>query len=248
MRRALVAGNWKMNGTINDVEELASNVGQTEQDNVDVVVAPSFVHMHSVSDILSSTNIFLAGQDCSEYDQGAFTGETCADMLVDLGCTHVIVGHSERRQLFGDDDVRVARKAKKAEIKGLCPIVCVGETLQERESGRTTEVIERQLSAVFKMIGSKFVVAYEPVWAIGTGKSATPEMAQEVHEKIRDYSIAHSQINGLELRILYGGSVKPDNAEKLFSMPDIDGGLIGGASLDSEAFLKICRSAAKLIN
>jgi triosephosphate isomerase len=248
MRKALVAGNWKMNGTINDVTELTSKIGQTEQDNVDIMVVPSFVHMHSVGEILSGTNILLAGQDCSEFDQGAFTGETCADMLVDLGCTHVIVGHSERRQFFGDDDSRVAQKARKAEIKGLCPIVCVGETLEERDSGRTRDVIERQLCAVFKVIENKFVIAYEPVWAIGTGKSATPEMAQEVHENIRQYSALRSQDNGLDLRILYGGSVKPDNADELFSMPDIDGGLIGGASLDSESFLKICRSAAKLIN
>ena len=145
MRKALVAGNWKMNGTINDVRELASKISQTEQDKVDIMVAPSFVYLHSVSETLSKTNIFLAGQDCSEFDQGAFTGETCADMLVDLGCTHVIVGHSERRQFFGDSDSRVAAKARKAEIKGLCPIVCVGETLEERDRGRTIEVIERQL-------------------------------------------------------------------------------------------------------
>lgn len=248
MRKALVAGNWKMNGTINDVKELASKIGQAERTDVDIMVAPSFVHMHSVGKILSGTNILLAGQDCSEFDQGAFTGETCADMLSDLGCTHVIVGHSERRQFFGDDNSRVANKARKAEIKGLCPIVCVGETLEERDSGRTIEVIERQLCAVFKMIQNKFIIAYEPVWAIGTGKSATPEMAQEVHQNIRQYSTVHSHLNGSDLHILYGGSVKPDNADELFSMPDIDGGLIGGASLDSESFLKICCSAAKLIN
>ena len=248
MRKALVAGNWKMNGTINDVKELASKIGQAERTDVDIMVAPSFVHMHSVGEILSGTNILLAGQDCSEFDQGAFTGETCADMLSDLGCTHVIVGHSERRQFFGDDNSRVANKARKAEIEGLCPIVCVGETLEERDSGRTIEVIERQLCAVFKMIQNKFIIAYEPVWAIGTGKSATPEMAQEVHQSIRQYSTVHSHLNGSDLRILYGGSVKPDNADELFSMPDIDGGLIGGASLDFESFLKICCSAAKLIN
>lgn len=248
MRKALVAGNWKMNGTINNVKELTSKICQTERNDVDIMLAPSFAHMHSVSEILSGTNVLLSGQDCSEFDQGAFTGETSADMLADLGCTHVIVGHSERRQFFGDDDLRVARKARKAEIKGLCPIVCVGETLEERDSGKTIEVIERQLRAVFEMIENKFVIAYEPVWAIGTGKSATPEMAQEVHENIRQYSAVHSPVNGSDLRILYGGSVKPDNADELFSMSDIDGGLIGGASLDSESFLKICCSAAKLIN
>jgi triosephosphate isomerase len=248
MKRALVAGNWKMNGIMKSVKDLSLKVSQSKLENVDIMIAPPFVHLQCVGEILKGTDILLAGQDCSEFQKGAFTGEVSSHMLVDIGCTHVIVGHSERRQLFGNEDGRVAEKARMAEVAGLCPVVCVGETLEERDSGRTMEVIERQLSVVFETIKKSFIIAYEPVWAIGTGKSATPEMAQEVHENIRHYSAVSTGYKEADILILYGGSVKPDNADTLFSMPDIDGGLIGGASLDSESFLNICRSAAKLIN
>jgi len=247
MKKALVVGNWKMNGTIDSVKKLALKISQIELKPIDVILAPSFVHLESVREILKGTDVLIAAQDCSEFGQGAFTGETSADMLFNMGCTHVIVGHSERRRLFGDVDTRVAEKAGIAIAEGLCPIVCVGETLEEREAGRTIEVIQRQLSAVFGVVKKNFIIAYEPVWAIGTGKSATPEMAQEAHESIRQYTATCCDVEVKGMLILYGGSVKPDNADKLFSMPDIDGGLIGGASLDSESFLKICRSAAKLI-
>jgi len=210
----------------------------------EVVVAPPFTALAAVAPLLRGTALGLGAQDMHWEKEGAFTGAVSGPMLRDAGCTHVIVGHSERRQLFGDTDEGVARKAGAALAHGLVPIVCVGETLAERESSRTMEVVERQVERALRTItpqqAAGIVVAYEPVWAIGTGKVATPEQAQEVHAFIRKLvARSHGDAVAAALRILYGGSVKPDNAGALMAQPDLDGALVGGASLDAASFLKI---------
>ncbi len=253
MRRPLVAGNWKMNG------DMASNAALLTElkpavaglSTVDIAVCPSFVHIAPVASELAGTAIAWGGQDlCDEAGPGAFTGEVSASMLLDLGCRYVIVGHSERRALYGEDDALVAKKFVLAHAAGLVPILCVGESLEERESDRTEAVVARQLDAVLEAEGgvealaAGAVVAYEPVWAIGTGLTATPEQAQSVHAFIRGRLDERSGGLGDGVRILYGGSVKPDNAAELFGQGDIDGGLIGGASLQAASFAAICRAAA----
>jgi triosephosphate isomerase len=248
-RRRIVAGNWKMNlsvaGSLNLVKELtAALAGET---GVDVAVAPPFTMLESVGRALLGSNVQLAAQNCHEAESGAFTGEVSTSMLKELGVRYVILGHSERRQLFGETDLSVNRKAAAVLRAGMVPIVCVGETLQERESGQTLAVVEKQLknslSGFGAAEGARFVVAYEPVWAIGTGKTATTGQAQEVHSSIR------SVLTGLwgaaaaqQVRIQYGGSVKADNAAELLSQPDIDGALVGGASLKSVDFATIVKS------
>jgi triosephosphate isomerase (TIM) len=246
MRRPLIAGNWKMHGARADnahfVESLS--MGLPEQLPAEVVLCPPFIYLWEMSRLLKPTNIALGAQSVCAEPVGAFTGEVSAAMLKDVGCRYVIVGHSERRALYKENDALVARKFLAAQTHGLIPILCVGETLDEREHGLTMQVISRQLLAVLEVAGAPAlqlaVLAYEPVWAIGTGKNATPDQAQEVHAHIRsviaarDAKIAHS------LRILYGGSVKAANARDIFSMPDVDGGLVGGASLKADEFLKIC--------
>ncbi|MEM7254931.1 MAG: triose-phosphate isomerase, partial [Pseudomonadota bacterium] len=238
MRRPFVAGNWKMNGSIGSAKALASGVAGAINASVaaEVAVCPSHPLLGIVAQALSGSLVGLGGQDISEHESGAFTGETAGGMLVEVGCRYCIIGHSERRQFFGDTDERVRAKFEAALACGLVPIVCVGETLAERESGRTNDVVTAQLDAVLAVDGgaalAQGVVAYEPVWAIGTGKTASPEQAQDVHAVIRARIADSHQGTADGLRLLYGGSVKPDNAESLFSMPDIDGGLIGGAALD----------------
>lgn len=248
MRRSLVAGNWKMNGSRKSALELATALGDVIFEKTDVVIAPPTPHLDAMRSALTSADVLLAGQDCSEYEKGAYTGETSVSMLRELGCSHVIVGHSERRQFFGESDQRVALKVSRVVAAGLIPIICVGETLLERQDSMTEKVIERQVAAALSQIHDKaklsMIVAYEPVWAIGTGESASPEQAQKVHLLIRDFLSEYDVVLSESTRILYGGSVKPDNAASLFAMPDIDGGLIGGASLDAKSFINICRSTA----
>lgn len=249
MRQSLVAANWKMNGSIQSnqslLESLKQNVGSVP--NAEMVVCPPFVYLQQVRQLLEGTRISWGGQNLSQREPGAFTGEVAANMLVDFDCKYVIVGHSERRSIYAESDILVAEKFAKAQSVGLIPILCVGELLEQREAGETENVVNRQLDAVIKLQGvaslAKSVIAYEPVWAIGTGKTATPDQAQEVHGFIRG-EIAKLDAGVAEnLQILYGGSVKGSNAAELFSMPDIDGGLIGGASLKADEFLTICQAA-----
>ena len=249
MRKKLVVGNWKMNGSLaSNAALLASITGSPQGDRCDVAVCVPFPYLPQVASALAASSVAFGSQDVSEYERGAYTGETSASMLVEFGCRYAIVGHSERRTLFGDTSDRVAAKAERALAAGLVPIVCVGETLAEREQGRAAVVVAAQLDAVLDRIGpARFghaVVAYEPVWAIGTGKTAAPDEAQAMHATIRAHVAERDAAVGGALQILYGGSVKAGNAAELFASPDIDGGLIGGASLLAEDFLGIVAAAA----
>lgn len=250
MRRAMVAGNWKMNGSIDSIRGLVDGIlsGMGSVTNTDVVVCPPAVYISKVKDLLASSDVGLGAQDCCDQPgPGAFTGENSAAMLKDVGCQYVIIGHSERRALYGESDAMVADKYAAALAVSLTPIVCVGELLEEREAGETEKVIARQLDAILDSQPgvaalANAVVAYEPVWAIGTGKTASPEQAQQVHAFIRARVAAKDATIADGLRILYGGSVKADNAHELFGMRDIDGGLIGGAALQADGFLAICQA------
>ncbi|MGI9272507.1 MAG: triose-phosphate isomerase [Woeseiaceae bacterium] len=252
MRDILVAGNWKMNGDSAGNSDLVAGIlsGAPDSDRVRLLVSPPFPYLAAVAAQISGSSVLLAAQTVSENSAGAFTGEVSVSMLKDMGCTHVLVGHSERRALFGESSADVAAKFKAAIEGGLTPVLCVGETLSERESGSTEAVIDGQLSAVLDAVGiagfDTAVVAYEPVWAIGTGMTATPEQAQDVHKYIRSTMAAQDADIADATLILYGGSVKGDNAAGLFSMPDIDGGLIGGASLKADDFLAIATAAASI--
>jgi triosephosphate isomerase (TIM) len=245
-RRKLVVGNWKMHGSHAANAELLAALKAALPFGADAAVCVPFPYLAEVALMLTGSPIAWGAQDCSAHEQGAYTGEVAAAMLAELGCRYVIVGHSERRALHAEGDQLVADKARAALAKGLTPIVCVGETLAEREAGHTAEVVKRQLSAVIHTLAQcvpQIVVAYEPVWAIGTGRTATPEQAQAVHALLRAQlhaATTHSD----EMKILYGGSVKADNAAQLFTQPDIDGGLIGGASLKAADFAAICRAAS----
>jgi triosephosphate isomerase len=247
MRRKLVAGNWKMHGTLAENESLLMGVLAGLSDvKADVAVCVPFPYLAQAQGTLSGTPIAWGAQNLSQFDKGAYTGEVSASMLTDFGCKYVLVGHSERRLINLENDATVAAKYVAAQSAGLTPILCVGETLDEREGGITETVVGRQLDAVIAVAGvsslRSAIVAYEPVWAIGTGKTATPAQAQAVHAFIRakiaglDQAVAHGLV------IQYGGSVKGSNAAELFSQPDIDGGLIGGASLVADEFLAICRA------
>jgi triosephosphate isomerase len=238
-RTRLVAGNWKMHGSRASnrvlLAALLKGIGETR--GAECAVCPPFPYLSQAGEILRGTSVVLGAQNLSEHAQGAHTGEVSAAMLAEFGCRYVIVGHSERRQLYGESDALVAAKFAAARAAGIAPILCVGETLEERDAGRTEEVVGRQLEAVLKVNSfEKAVLAYEPVWAIGTGRNATPEQAQAVHEFLRKKV-------GAAARILYGGSVKPQNAAAIFAMPDVDGGLIGGASLVPADFLAILHAA-----
>lgn len=247
-RRPLVAANWKLNGSREANARLLGGVlpGVRELAHLDVVICPPFVYLAELAGELTASGAHLGAQNVAVEESGAYTGEVSAAMLRDVGCAYVIVGHSERRSLYGDDDQRVAARFAAALRHGLVPILCVGETLEERERGATLAVIERQLKAVLDQGGAAALgaglVAYEPVWAIGTGRTATPEQAQEVHAAIRAIIATGDARIASGLRILYGGSVKSSNAASLFAMEDIDGGLIGGASLEAGDFLGICRA------
>ncbi len=252
MRTPVVIGNWKMNGTLAEVDALAQGVlaGLAGLAGVEVGVCPSFVHIARVRDQVGPALGVGAQNLAVQPAAGAYTGEVAGFMLKELGCAYVIVGHSERRSLFGETSVRVAEKVAVALDAGLIPVLCVGETLEERESGATEAVVGEQLDAVLDRCGvavfSRLIVAYEPVWAIGTGRTASPGQAQAVHAFIRGRVAARDAAVAQSLRIQYGGSVKPDNAVELFSQPDIDGGLIGGASLKAADFLAICGAAAQV--
>jgi len=246
----MVAGNWKMHGSRATNQTLVKALQRrvSEGWQIDMAVFPPFVYLTEVIRTLEGDLIEVGAQDVSAEAPGAYTGEVAAAMLADIGCTHVIVGHSERRRLYGEDDFLVARKFVAAQGAGLTPILCVGETLEERDAGKTEAVVARQLDAVLRTTGvnalANAIVAYEPVWAIGTGRNATPEQAQAVHAFLRGRIADEDAKIAAQVRILYGGSVKGTNAQALFGMPDIDGGLIGGASLEAGDFLTICNAAA----
>ena len=245
MRRKLVVGNWKMHGSRPANAELLAAILGARPFQGDVAVCVPFPYLAETAATLAGSDVRWGGQDCSAHDQGAYTGEVSAGMLAECGCRYVIVGHSERRAYHAETDALVAAKAQAALAKGVTPIVCVGETLAQREAGETEAVVKRQLSAVIHQLAhcaGEMVVAYEPVWAIGTGRTATPEQAQHVHAVLRAQLHAATG-HGDKMRILYGGSVKADNAATLFAQTDIDGGLIGGAALKAADFIAICRAA-----
>lgn len=249
-RTPLIAGNWKMHGTLSEALQLADALedelsGITDRE---IMIAPPFPVLHAVAERLDETSIRIGAQNMHWEAKGAFTGEVSAPMLLEVGCTHVILGHSERRQYFGETDEQVAKKVRSALQHGLLPILCVGETLQERERNETFEVVKRQVHAALSGLGEaelrKVVIAYEPVWAIGTGKVATPQQAQEVHAFVRGLLEALAGKSVAEgIRILYGGSVKPDNIDALMNESDVDGALVGGASLQAKDFTRIVRFA-----
>ncbi len=249
MRQPLVAGNWKMNGSTETIKNLLEGIKQSIDtvSGAEVVVCPPYVYLPGVQQQLAGTAVSLGSQNISEHEAGAYTGEISASMLLEFRCRYAIVGHSERRTLFGESDSRVAAKYAAARAAGIVPVLCLGEILEERERGVTEDVVARQLDAVVALEGIEAladgVIAYEPVWAIGTGKTASPDQAQEVHAFIRGRIAQQCSATAEKVRILYGGSVKGANAPDLFSMPDIDGGLIGGASLDADEFVSICRAA-----
>jgi triosephosphate isomerase len=252
MRGYLVAGNWKMNGSNAANAELVDGIvaGMPQSDSVELLICPPFPYLAAMAAKLSGTGVALGAQNVSQHQAGAYTGETAPSMLSDVGCTYVLVGHSERRAIMGESSEMVAAKFQAAQDAGLIAVLCVGETQQQREAKQTEAVVDEQLNAVIDGSGiqafSNAVIAYEPVWAIGTGLTATPEQAQDVHRHIREVLAARDQDVADAVRILYGGSVKGDNAAGLFSKPDIDGGLIGGASLKSADFLAIAEAAASL--
>lgn len=247
MRRSLIMGNWKMNGLRQDgqalAKALAEGLGSVTQE---VAVCVPFVYVTDIRDTLASSPIAVGAQNVADQASGAYTGEVSSAMLADCGVKYALVGHSERRSYYGDTNETVAARFCQAQKHNVIPVLCVGETLEEREDNRTFEVVDEQLNAVIDAAGieafANAVIAYEPVWAIGTGKTASDEQAQEVHQYIRQQIAARSASIAENLQILYGGSVKPDNAKGLFAMPDIDGGLVGGASLDAKGFLQICHS------
>jgi triosephosphate isomerase len=249
MRQPLVAGNWKMNGSRDAARTLLGGILKdvATLKRTEVAVCPPFILIPLAADQLAGSPVKWGGQSLNVHKSGAYTGEIAGSMLKDYGCTYAIVGHSERRALFGESDELVAAKFKVAQEAALVPILCVGETLEEREANRTESVVARQLDAVLSLIGiqalASAVIAYEPVWAIGTGRNATPQQAQDVHKFIRGRLAQHDKQVAAGVRILYGGSVKAANAQTLFAQEDIDGGLIGGASLDAREFLAICRAA-----
>ena len=246
-RRKFICGNWKMHKTAGEAAALIRELRQRLNTQVQVAVAPPFTALESARNALQGSPIQLYGQNCHHEKQGAFTGEVSAPMLKDVGCDGVILGHSERRQYFGETDEGVNRKLKAALEAQLAPIVCVGETLQEREANRTWEIVSRQVRGAFAGLGpeaiGRCVIAYEPVWAIGTGKTATTAQAQEVHAQIRGLLRDLAGKTAEEVRIQYGGSVKPDNAAELLNQPDIDGALVGGASLKADDFARIVAGA-----
>jgi triosephosphate isomerase len=250
MRKPFVAGNWKMNSSTGEAESLINALKPVvaHADHVDVAVAPPFVYLHKVIFTAKESKILVGAQNCYFESGGAFTGEIAPEMLKDLGCDFVILGHSERRHILGESDEVINKKVKKAIAAGLDVILCIGELLKERDSGKTEFVVQKQLENGLHHVTvdemAKITIAYEPVWAIGTGKTATPEQAQDVHRFIRAWLIEHFR-DGIanQIRIQYGGSVKPDNAKELMMQEDIDGALVGGASLKAESFAAIVRAA-----
>lgn len=248
MRRPILAGNWKMNTSLNEAVQLVTGL-KREVDgvtDVDIVVCPPFTHLTTINDVIEGSNIALGAQNMYVTESGAYTGEISPTMLKDAGCTYVILGHSERREYFKESDEFINTKVKKALEHGLTPIICVGETLEQREQGITSDIVSTQVKGCLAGLSDsdmlKCVLAYEPVWAIGTGKTATDEQAQEVHALIRSLLVElFSDSVASQIRIQYGGSVKPDNVAGLMSQPDIDGALVGGASLKADSFAQIVK-------
>ena len=247
MRKTIVAGNWKMNASKDSVESLVTDILSGASDvSAEIIVCAPFPYLSQVEVLIEGSNLMLGAQNLNLNASGAFTGEVSAEMIKDFGANHVIVGHSERRSLYGETSEIVAEKTKAAIDSGLTPILCLGESLDQRESGKTESVVSEQLNKVIKMVGieafNNIIIAYEPVWAIGTGMTATPEQAQAVHKFIRDLLASSSQDIADKTAILYGGSMNAGNAVELISCSDIDGGLIGGAALKAEDFLQICKA------
>jgi len=247
MRQSLVMGNWKMNGSRAEGVALATAISAgLKQGDQGIAVCVPYVYFSDVLSVIKDTPLQLGAQNIADQESGAYTGEISASMLKECECTYALVGHSERRSYYGDTNESVATRFVQAQKEGITPVLCIGETLEQRESDKTFAVIDEQLNAVIDMAGiealGNSVIAYEPVWAIGTGKTASDEQAQEVHKYIREQIAKKSQAIAEKVQILYGGSVKPDNAKAIFAMPDIDGGLIGGASLDAQSFLTIYQS------
>ena len=247
MRKTIVAGNWKMNASKDSVESLVTDILSGAIDvSAEIIVCAPFPYLSQVEVLIEGSNLMLGAQNLNVNASGAFTGEVSAEMIKDFGANHVIVGHSERRSLYGETSEIVAEKTKAAIDSGLTPILCLGESLDQRESGKTESVVSEQLNKVIKMVGieafNNIIIAYEPVWAIGTGMTATPEQAQAVHKFIRDLLASGSQDIADKTAILYGGSMNAGNAVELISCADIDGGLIGGAALKAEDFLQICKA------
>jgi len=242
MAKPLLAGNWKMHGTAQTAAKLAADLANSSGDYPELIVFPPYVCIPAVvTELLAAKNIAIGAQNISHHSEGAFTGEISGKMLADIGCSHVLVGHSERRTYCLESNQLVAEKFAAAKRSGLVPILCVGETLQQRQDGQELQIIKSQLDAVVDLVGLDSVcdaiIAYEPVWAVGTGETATPEQAQQVHGFIRE----NLGENGMDTQILYGGSITADNAAALFAQPDLDGGLVGGASLEAEQFLNIAQ-------
>ncbi|MCH8104333.1 MAG: triose-phosphate isomerase [Gammaproteobacteria bacterium] len=246
MRTTLIAGNWKMNGSLQSVIELVEAIKAGDVNNAQLAVCPPAIYLMKVGGMLEGSRIALGAQNVCDQESGAFTGEIAASMLKECGCQYAIVGHSERRALYQETDELVARRFAMALSSGITPILCIGESLDERESGDTEVVVSRQLDAVIESQGisaiAQCVIAYEPVWAIGTGKVATPEQAQAVHQYLRDKLASLDALVAEQVQILYGGSMNASNAGELLSQPDIDGGLIGGASLKAADFIAIGQS------
>lgn len=244
MRHKIVAGNWKMNGQIQQVMQLADQLKVGLTSEVSTIVFPPAVYLPLVNELLQGTKIHIGAQNVYPKDFGAYTGELSAPMLKEFNCQYVLVGHSERRQFFQEDENFVAQKFHHVKDHGMIPVLCVGETLIEREKGQTEQIIAKQLLAIVQEKENSFrgcIVAYEPVWAIGTGKTASPEQAQDVHQFIRSWVAEQNKEDAQRLPILYGGSVNENNASSLFTMPDVDGGLVGGASLNAKQFLEIVK-------
>ncbi|MCH7972389.1 MAG: triose-phosphate isomerase [Bacteroidetes bacterium] len=250
MRRRIIAGNWKMHNNLSESQNLVTKlVNELNNQNInrEVIICPPFTSLTEVSNLLDGTKIELGAQNMHFEDKGAFTGEISADMLKSVGCKYVILGHSERRTIFGESDEIINKKIKQVLNAGLIPIFCMGETLEQREDGITNDVIKNQVSEGIKELSeedvNKIIIAYEPIWAIGTGKTATPEQAQEVHKYIRSLLRENfSENTSQNIPILYGGSVKPNNAEDILAKEDIDGALVGGACLDTDSFVSIIKA------
>ncbi len=249
MRKNIVAGNWKMNTTVPEGIELAKAVVAKASEvpaSVKLIIAPPFTHLYPVAEVVKGSVVGLSAQNCADKEKGAYTGEVSVKMLSSTGCEYTILGHSERRQYYGETDATLVEKVKLAIAEGLSPIFCVGENLDEREAGRHFDVVSEQVKNVLYTLSAeemaKVIVAYEPVWAIGTGKTATAEQAQEIHACIRKVLAEKFGALAEEITILYGGSCKPSNAKELFACPDIDGGLIGGAALKADDFIAIAQS------
>jgi triosephosphate isomerase len=250
MRRKFVAGNWKMQGSLAENQTRLTQLSNGLKDvtTVDMAVFSTAPYLFQCKSLLAASPVKWGTQNISEHVEGAYTGEISISMLQDFNCEYTIIGHSERRELFAESDAQITAKFVQAQAGNVIPILCVGESLQQREAGTTVDVISKQIQAVLNVVGiQKFaqaVIAYEPIWAIGTGKTATPQQAQEVHEAIRGLLAKNDQSIAVNMQILYGGSVKPGNAVEIFAQPDVDGALVGGASLNADDFIQICKAAS----